>query len=71
MKKVSQVWIILIGLLCASCGVRGNPTPLSQPPTLGRGRPTYDKGIDELLKKQKASEEAAEIENEEQKKNKK
>ncbi|MDZ4660350.1 MAG: hypothetical protein SGJ18_01890 [Pseudomonadota bacterium] len=44
--------LVSVFLFCLGCGVRGNPVPLNQPPTLGRGRPTYDQGMDELLKKQ-------------------
>ena len=58
--------VILFGFFSLSCGVRGNPVPLNPPPELGRGRHTYDKGMDEILKKQKAQEE-----DEEQKKRKK
>ena len=66
--KIIKVLVLITYLSCLNCGVRGNPIPLSEPPTLGRGRPTYDKGMDELLKKQKAAEDKAEDEEEKKRK---
>ncbi len=60
MRIFRKVLVVFVYLWSLSCGVRGNPIPLSEPPTLGRGRPTYDKGMDELLKKQKAQEDEEE-----------
>ena len=44
MKKV----ILILTLFCAGCGVKGNPQPPIEPPTLGRGEPNFSKATEDL-----------------------
>jgi predicted small lipoprotein YifL len=41
MDQLNKVLFCLLSLVLASCGVKGRPLPPLNPPTLGRGEPTY------------------------------
>lgn len=40
------VFLVFIGMV--GCGVRGDPVPPTQPPTLGRGQPMYKEATKDL-----------------------
>ncbi len=43
MKYLIQVFLALYLLLNLSCGVKGNPLPPLEPPSIGRGKPSLAK----------------------------
>ncbi len=52
MKKILMLLMLTV---LTSCGVKGNPQPPLEPPTIGRGRPSFQKATKPLTIKQKAN----------------
>ncbi len=46
--NLNLIWVVLIGLLVASCGVRGQPQPPLVPAELGRGEPGFKRASEEF-----------------------
>lgn len=42
------VFLSFISLCLLGCGVKGDPLPPEDAPTLGRGTPTYSRAVDDL-----------------------
>lgn len=47
-KFVAKVSFVLAVIPLTACGVKGDPLPPEQPPSLGRGRPTYRRATEDL-----------------------
>ncbi|OQW47787.1 MAG: hypothetical protein A4S09_14620 [Proteobacteria bacterium SG_bin7] len=57
MDKGTKLIFAITFLFSVGCGVKGDPQPPSEMPSLGKGKPTFDKASKELIEKEKAREE--------------